>query len=276
MKTGLPNAGSRLQIAAFLCLAAVSAPAHAQVSLGEAGNYAVLGRNINLHNVTVNGDGGVGSYGTIAIEAPSSLNGDLYLDVGATRSGHNNISGSIIQPYDVDQALIDSISASQAAAGLAPDIVYSSITGPLMIQSSGPHTVVNVTGSINLGGSDSILFNGSAMETLILNVYGGFTLGGDASIKSSAPSATSNNILINIIGDGPTVSTHVGNMVEATLLATDRQFVLHSVNGAVIGGDQQMTLMSGATVNYERLVPEPSSIMSLCLGSLLLFRRKRQ
>ena len=276
MKIGLPNVGSRFQIAAILCLAALSAPAYAQVSLGEAANYAVLGRNINLHNVTVNGDGGVGSNGKISIGGPSDLNGDLYLDDGATYQAGGGLSGSVIQPYDVDKAITDAIHASQIAAGLAPNIVYSSITGPLMIQSSGPQTVVKVTGDINLSGGDSVIFNGAATDQLILNVYGGFTMGGDASIESSAFSATSNNILINIIGTGSRVSTHVGNMVEGTLMALNRSFELHSVNGAVIGGDLEMKLMSDATVNYQILIPEPSSVMCVGMSALLLFRRKRK
>ena len=246
------------------------------VDLGEAANYGVLGNNLNFSNVTVNGDVGVGSGGSINIMSPSSINGDLYMDAGATKSVSGAINGTTYQPYDVDLALADALAAAQYAAGLNPDIVLNSINGPLLINSTGPQTVVNITGSINLSGSDSLLFQGAPDSKFILNVYGGFTLGGSAIIGGQTGSGIDgSDILINVVGTGSKITTKVGNVVQGTLLAPDRAFELHSVNGAVIGGDLELKLMSGATVNQVSFVPEPSSAMLGLIGSLILLRRRR-
>ena len=102
------------------CLVWAASPLSAQtlVDLGEASNYALLGSNLNFHKVTVNGAAGVGSGGYVSITGPSTLNGDLFLDSGATYSIMGTHNGNLIQPFDVDQALADAASASQIAAGL--------------------------------------------------------------------------------------------------------------------------------------------------------------
>jgi hypothetical protein len=246
------------------------------VSLGQAANYGVLGNNLNFSNVTVNGDVGVGSDGTINIMAPSSIHGDLYMGTGGTRSGPGPVTGTIYQPFSVELALAQSSSAAQLAAGLVPDIILSSVSGPLIINATGPQTIINITGSVNLSGSNSLFLNGTADSKFILNVFGGFDLGGSSILGGLAGSGVNaSDILINVVGTGSKITTKVGNLVGGTLLAPDRAFELHSVNGAVIGGDLQMTLMSGATVNQMSFVPEPSASLLGVFGSLVLLKRRR-
>ena len=232
------------------------------VSLGLAANYAILGKNLNLENVTVYGDVGVGSGGLIKLAAPSSISGALYLDSGATKSIIGIINGSIYQPYAVNQALTDAAAAATLAAGLAPNVVLSSVTGPLQVNATGQQTVVNITGSVNLSGSNCLYFNGAPGSKFIVNVFGGFTLGGSAVVGALPSSSLSgSDILINIVGTGGKVTTKVGNVVQGTVLAPSRQYELHSVNGAVIGGTLQLKLMSAATVRYAGFVSVPTLVI---------------
>lgn len=276
----MPSHGIRTAIAvlAFLSASVSASLAQTFVGLGKAADYAVLGGNINLHNVSVNGDGGVTSNGKISISSPSSLTGDLYMDAGATRSG-NAPGGSVIQPHDVDAAMVDAIAAAQLAAGLTPDYIISNINGSLIIQSTGLQTVVNITGDINLSGSDSLYLNGTAGQKFILNVSGSLTMGGSSMIAGNPGSGTgSADILVNVMGSGAKIVTKVDNMIAGTVLAPSRQFEMHSVNGAVIGGNMEMKLMSGASVTQIGFtpIPEPATHFLGLLGCVaLLFRRRR-
>lgn len=260
---------------------AVSGVASAQqfVSLGGASNYAVLGGNINLHNVTVNGDGGVTSNGFISVGGPSTLDGDLYMGAGATLSQSGGITGSVIQPFDVNSALADAMAAAQIASTLSPDVVLSSVNGPLIIQSTGLQTVVNITGSVNLGGSNSLFLKGGPNDKFVINIFGGLDMNGSAQIAGLLGSGVDpSDVLVNVVGTGSKITTKVDNLIGGTVLAPYRQYELHSVNGAVIGGNLEMKLMSGSTVDHTPFipVPEPGSAMLAALaltGGVFLRRR---
>lgn len=243
--------------ALFVSLATLpAAPGQTDVSLGLAANYAVLGKKLNLSNVTIYGDVGVGSSGLISLASPSSISGALYLDAGATKSIVGIVNGTIYQPYAVNQALADAAAAATLAAGLAPNVVLSSVTVPTQVNATGPQTVVNITGSVNLSGSNCLYFSGAAGSKFIVNVFGGFTLGGGAVVGALPASGLSgSDILINIVGTGAKVTTKIGNVVQGTILGPSRQYELHSVNGAVIGGALELKLMSAATVRYAGFVP---------------------
>ena len=265
------------------CLVWAASPLSAQtlVDLGEASNYALLGSNLNFHKVTVNGAAGVGSGGYVSITGPSTLNGDLFLDSGATYSIMGTHNGNLIQPFDVDQALADAASASQIAAGLTANFTYASLTSSLTIQSVGAQTVVNVTGSVNLSG-ENVYFTGNAGDKLIINVWGGFTLGGAAEIGAQPGALVDGgDVIINLIGAG-SVSTSISDMVYGTLLGVDRSFNVHNVTGAMIGGDLEMKMQSDGVVNHISYlppdlsppVPEPSSLMLVAAGVMLCASRR--
>jgi len=87
---------------------------------------------------------------------------------------------------------------------------------------------VNVTGTVTLGGSD------------VLGLSGG---------------VTASNVLYNFVGAGGTITTHVGNIINGTLLAPTYSFDLDGVfNGSIIGGGSTITLKSGARVT-QRFCP---------------------
>ncbi len=52
--------------------------------------YATFGNNYNDSLVTINGNSGISNNGTLALAAPSTINGDLYRGIGSTKSepGH--------------------------------------------------------------------------------------------------------------------------------------------------------------------------------------------
>ena len=265
-----------------ICRGLVTPQASAQnfIGLGEAANYAVLGANVNLHNVSVTGDVGVAANGALNIGGPSELHGNAYLGAGTTFSNNGLLDGILIQPYAINQALADAISASQNAATLSPNLVFSSITNSLVIQAAGAQTVVNVTGDLDLSSGEYVHFDGIDGQKLILNIYGGFTLGGDASIRGLPGSGIdAGDILINMVGTGDTVTTGINNNVEGTMLTINRAVAAHNFTGAVLGGNLEIRLTSGATVQgiaYVPIayVPEPSSMLLFALGGFLLISRR--
>jgi len=130
------------------------------------------------------------------------------------------------------------------------------------VNGNGGLNVININGNI----TTSLILNGSATDIFIVNVTGTLSLTG-SDVLGVAGGVSGNNVLYNFTGSGGTLTTHVNNMVNGTLLAPNYDFILHSLNGRIIGG-QNITLMSGATVNGPPppAVPEPTTILLLGSG----------
>ena len=178
----------------------------------------------------------------------------LFMKPGATKVVSGIHSGSTYQPQPVDQALADAAAASQVIASLKPDITLASVSGARVIDAVGPQTVINITGNITLSGSNLYL-RGPEGSKFLINVFGGLSMGGSAIIGGFPGSAIKgSDVIVNMVGIGTTVKTQINNVVKGTILGPNRQFELHSVNGAVIGGSRELKLMSDCTVRYEGCV----------------------
>jgi hypothetical protein len=261
----------------------VAANAHATlINLGEAGQFTVLsltGTDLNLSNVTINGDVGVGPNGQSEVMSPSTVNGTLFKDPSATVSGPGNVTGGI-QTKSLQQAVNDAISASNAFANLAATQMFSSISAAITINGNGGDNVIKLTGGINMGGGN-ITLNGGANDFFIFDIKGGLQLGGSASVVLSG-GVTADHVVFNFLsaangGDGSSLMTHIGNTVQGTVLAVDRDITFHGINGMVIGGGNTLTLMSGATVNGIPFIPEvtPSSVIFGFLGLVVAVSSRR-
>ena len=262
---------------AALLLAGVNANAALVDMLGQAGKYAVLslnGTDLNLSNVTVNGDVGVGPNGSVELMAPSTVNGTLFVDPTASiKAQAGNATGGIV-PQNLSQAVADAIAASNTFAGMNPTQIFSSLSAATTINGNGGLNVIKVTGDITLGGGNLTL-NGGANDQFVFNIYGGMNLGGSSSVILNG-GITATNVVFNFVGAGSSLMTHVGNHVQGIVLAPQRDITFHGLFGEVIGGGKTLTLMSGATVTGFN-VPEvtPTSVIFGFLGFVVAFGSRR-
>ena len=278
---------------AFVVLVAVPAGAWWASYLGTAADYAVFGiytspangTYVNLSNVTINsatapGRVAVGRNGTCDFFAASDVYGNIYVDPTATASGPGKFhGGGFVYNYSLSQANADALSAYNYALSRAATQTFGSITGSKTIVGNGGINVISIA-SIDLANNENLLFSGGLNDFFIVNVIGGLTMGGNGTI-GGAGSVGASNILLNFIGTGTKLTSHVDNVVNGTILAPYRSVEFHSANGAVLAGGTELTLMSDCTVNYVPLgpIPEPSGLLALLtgiagFGGLLIRKRK--
>lgn len=283
---------------AFVVLVAVPASAWGASYLGTAADYAVFGlytppdgtfvnlSNVTVGSLTVNGDVGVGPYGTCSFAAASDVYGNIYLHYvnpsapeNASGSGSGVFHGGAWVNRDLTQANADALSAYNDASGRTATQTFGNITGSQTIIGNGGINVISIA-SINLGSGENLLFSGGLNDFFIVNVTGGLTMGGDGTIDH-AGSVDESKILLNFIGTGNKLTSQVNNVINGTVLAPYRSVEFHSANGAVLAGGTELKLMSDATVNYVPLgsIPEPSGLLALLTGiaglSGLFIRRRR-
>lgn len=235
-------------------------------SIDALDDYAVFGRNVNLSNVTVNGTVGVSANGQLKLMAPSSVSGGLYLDGGVAKTLAGSY-GALYAPTDLSTARGQLFGASSAIAALAPDTTYSSWSNAMSIAGNGGLNVIDITGGVNLN-SKSVTLTGGVSDVFVINVFGGFSLGGSGGIIAGTGMDAS-RILINIVGTGSKVTSHVNNELDATIFSPERAVEFHSVSGAVYGGDLEIKLMSGAQVDYMAFTPPQSVPLPAALWSAL-------
>jgi hypothetical protein len=245
--------------------------------------FAVFGNDVNLHNVTVNGNVGVSANGTFALESPSTVNGNVYLASGVTTGGGGfpgNINGTLFNNQDLAAAQARVATASATLAALTPNLTLASISSGQIfgaINGVADVYVVNVTGDINLGSGENISFVGDAGDFFVLNVAGDVDMGGNAAI-GSLPQAS--HIFFNLTMAGSLGNVaHVDNIINATTIIPNATYAeFHSINGAIWGANGEIKLMSGSKVQGVPLdVPDAGStltLMGLGLGLLAAAKRK--
>jgi len=250
------------------------------VDLGAASGYSVLGlnnTNVFLSNVTVNGDVGVSPQGTLTLMAPSTVTGTIFVDVTASiGSSAGTATGGINHTVNLASAVNDAISASLFASSLSATQTVSGISSALTLQGNGGITVLDVNGGISLN-NQNITLNGSANDKFVLNISGNLSMGGTASIVLGG-GVTAGNVLLNFDGTNQTINTHVGDVVNATILApTANGLTLDGKFYQIIAGGPNITLMSGAQVGGLTSIPEANSglvMIPFVLGMLALALKK--
>ncbi|HXI71939.1 MAG TPA: hypothetical protein VNN22_16405 [Verrucomicrobiae bacterium] len=244
--------------------------------------FATFGNTYLDSNVTINGDVGISANGTVNVMAPSTINGNLYLAAGATKIGPGAVTGSTFLNQNLTAAQQQVFTASTLLASLVPGtlgsvvvpaagVVYGAVNGIVDI------TVINVDNLTSGGGN--ITFTGDVGDYFVLNIAHDLDMTGSAAIIGGLPG----HLLVNLWDTTPEnlgVIAHVGNVINGTTLIPYDSATFHSVNGAIYSGYGEITLMSGATVDYVPYtppsVPDAASTALLALiglGSLTVYRK---
>jgi hypothetical protein len=252
----------------------------AAIDLGNAGQYTVLGlsdTDVHLSNTSITGDVGVGPDGKLKFMAPSTINGNIYLDASATTSASaGTLNGARFTGQNLAPALHDALSLSASAAALCPTMTLGKVNLPTTLDGNGGVNVLSIS-SLSLGNNENLTLNGGANDLFYLNITDGLSLTGNAKILESG-GLTPAQVLINVIGAGSALVTGAGNEVDGIILAPLRSANLDgSFNGKVIVGGASLGLRSGATVEGTITnVPEPACAALGVLGLVALFARRLQ
>lgn len=218
------------------------------VNLGTASDGVVIGLHgtkINNSLVTINGNEYVSQGGTLVNMAPSTINGNVFEYAAGQYSGPGHLTGSInVNPALLNQVDSDALNASATAAALSPTMTFGTISSPTVVTGNGGVNVIDINGDIK----SSLILTGTASDVFIVNVTGTLALGGSTTLGLGGGVASA-SVLYNFTGTG-TISTHVGNVLNGTLLGPRFSFNLDGAfNGRIIGGGASISLLSGAIVN---------------------------
>ena len=181
--------------------------------------------------------------------APSTINGNVFEFNSGQYSGPGKLHGAVF----VDATLLgsvntDALNAAATVEALTPTQTLGAINSPTLVVGNGGVNVINIYGNI----TDSLMLSGTASDVFFVNVSGTIDLVGN-SVLAVTGGVTAGAVLYNLTGSGA-VQTHVGNVVNGTILAPNHNFNLDGeFNGAVIGGGKNNTisLLSGARVNQQ-------------------------
>jgi len=276
--------------AVVIVVLASAACAHADdpFGLGDAGvqNFAVLNLSdqfiLNGNGGAVNGNVGVSSAGggSYDLSSPATINGQLITNSGVTgtNSGVPITGGTSVNNTLINSAVTSAHTASVTNAGLAAttSVAGGQITGDTTITGHAGQNVVNLSG-VNTN-HNTITLNAPAGSTFIINDSGDFVL--KHTQIDLTGGLTANDVLYNITdasgnvfltGGGPSDTT-----LNGILLADGNNVHLAPItlNGEVIGN--QINLSSGTQINDAYtgggtpVVPEPSSVVPMILGTALL------
>jgi len=295
-------------IAVLLSLCASNAFADG-FNIGSASNYGLLfqgggGNTLQITNVTVNGNVGVGNTGQATDSGPSTINGRIDFSAPNTGQFSNNNAGNVItggvhySVGDVTSGLNTVNSLSQTLLGLAGTSV--SINGNTTVNASaGAVFIVNGqtvhvfdASAFTNGGGQTLTINGTSSDLVAINLdglgniqfHGGiiFTggIGGDSvlfNIGGGNYSTLTGASSLDINNNGGTAGIAQGIFLDPNGAIS---VVNATVQGRVFGGDSHdFQYVSGATLTAPSSVPEPGSIMLLGSGLSgigLLLRRRRQ
>lgn len=239
--------------------------------LGSAGQFAVLSlgkpsaetdgqSRLDLSAVDVYGDVGVGPYGTLDFQGPSTIHGDLYIDPTLAPQDIISDAGLVTGTRvtrDLSGPVAEALAAAAANADRLPTRSFDRLGVSTTIYGQGGMNVIAIEGldyarssattplTLTLQGGDSDLF--------LLNVSGKFVMGPNSSIRGVDPS----RVLVNVLPGNTPAQFAANSYVGGTLLATERKMgPLQGASGPVIGARvAEISLVGGAVLNPPALAP---------------------
>ena len=275
-------------VLATLLLGAVTMPhAFAALILGDAANYVVLyegtgGHNLQISNVTINGNIGVGGSGVVQDNGPSTINGGI--DFSAMNSGqfHNNNGGNTgptFVHYNQTNVATDLTDINSLSAMLSGEVGTNLvINGNQTINLAGcsadasGNCVFNVT-SYHENDGNMVTINGDGVHTgVVFDFAAGLNLGGDITLTGGL---TPDMVAWNFTGSGNVqlnnnASSFPKLAFQGIILAPNNAISLvnANLNGRAFGGDSQdMQIVSGTQINVPiTAVPEPGTLSLLGMG----------
>jgi hypothetical protein len=280
------------------------------VAIGAAANYSVLfegggsGNHLNITNVTVNGNIGVGGAGLATDSGPSTVNGAINFSAANSSQFANNNSGDVITggvSYSVAlvTSALDTVNSLNTTLGGAPGTSVSinlsgsatqtinESAGTLFTTGGVTYRVFNITGFNTTNGNTINVVGDGSGDPVVFNFTGNANFNNQVTLTG----LTSGQVLWNFVGGsglsgGPTLQindnghNNPGNLVQGIFLDPNGSVSVVNTNlfGDVFGGDSQdMQIVSGDTINQVITAPEPSSLALLAAGlfSLVGFARRK-
>lgn len=217
-------------------------------------NYGIfgMGGKMSFTNDTINGDVGIASGGSLANNAPSTINGNVYEYSDGQISGPGNVTGQIIvDPKLVQKQYDTAVEVATDAANLTVnDGTYDGITNTTTVTGSAGLNVVAITGDISLSGTQSLTLSGPPDAYFVVNVSGGLNITGTSSLLLSG-GVTDTHVLWNFTGSNAHIQPRAQDVVNGIILAAGSGANLEldgTYYGTVIAGGA-IAVNSGAVVN---------------------------
>ena len=275
-------------------------------SLGGGSDYAILfegaGANtLQVTNVTINGNVGVGMTGKMTDSGPSTISGQVFFSAANTGQFSSNNAGNTFNggqaapPYQptfnsaaVTNALnfLNAMNASLGAeAGTNVSILNSTtINGSAGTLDAGGNRVFNVT-NFNTTNGDTLTINGDGHD-IVFNITFGVNFNNQVVLNNISP----DHVLFNFVGGsnltgGPTLqindngNNHPTNLVQGVFLDPNGAISVVNTNllGRVFGGDtHDMQVVSGDTISVPNTPDSGSTAMLMGLGFGLVAWAKRK
>ena len=263
-------------------------------------NFAILyegagGHNLQITNVTVQGNIGVGGTAAVQFSGPGTISGSLEFAAPNTGQFHNNnranVGPSSVTYNNTPQDVVGGLTNLNSLSAMAGEAAGADVTinGTQTIQASDgmletingmSYRVFQVT-SYQENDGKMLTINGDGND-VVFNFSNGLNLGGDVTLTGTGPGGvplTPDMVLWNFVGNGNVQLNNNASSYplplafQGIILAPNNAISLSNanLNGRVYGGDSRdMQIVSGTTINPMPPQPAPQCPAEPAAGSAAL------
>lgn len=169
---------------------------------------------------------GVGPYGTLDFQGPSTIDGDLYLDPTLLPQDIISDAGVVTGTRlteDLSGAVNDALIAAETNADRIPTQSFDRLSVSTTIYGEGGMNVIAIDGLDFAHSSTTnplqLTLMGGEGDLFVLNINGKFVLGPNSSIRGVEPS----QVLVNVLQGNTPVQFAANSYIGSTLLSTERK-----------------------------------------------------